>query len=196
MSKLRIYTVMAAMGFAAASLAQVTPQQQTQPNPQPSTTETEGTAADRTPPGRTPTQQQQTMPSQAEDPRPSTSETEGTAADTTPPGRTPTQQSGSATPQEGKEIVGAAVVTPADAPLGKVVDVVFGETQQPEFVIISSEGKSVAMPYSAANSMMTTDKIVVDRTKLRSAPKLSEDQWRKDVTGKWRLDAMRYWDKS
>jgi hypothetical protein len=30
-------------------------------------------------------------------------------------------------------------------------------------VIISSDGKLIAMPYSAANSMMTTDKIVVDR---------------------------------
>jgi hypothetical protein len=188
---------MAAMGFAAASLAQVPPQQQTPPDPQPSTTETEGTAADRTPPGQTQTRpQQQQQQQQMQNPRPSTSETEGTAADSTPPGRTPTQQSGSATPQEGKEIVGAAVVTPADAPLGKVVDVVFGETQQPEFVIIASEGKSVAVPYAAASSMMTTDRIVVDRTRLRAAPKLSEDQWRKDSTGKWRLDAMRYWDKS
>ena len=194
MSKLHLYSVMAAMGFAAAALAQVLPD--TQPNPQPSTSETEGTAADRTPPGQTPTQQQN-MPQQTQpDAMPSTSPTEGTAADRTPPGQTPTrQQGGSAMHQEGKEIVGAAVVSKTNAQLGKVVDVVFGETQQPEFVIISSDGKSVAMPYSAANSMMTTDKIVVDRAKLQSAPKLSENQWRKDSTGKWRLDAMRYWEK-
>jgi sporulation protein YlmC with PRC-barrel domain len=99
MNTVRYLSLMAALGLAGAVQAQTqTPPDPVQTDPtqttqQPSTSPTEGTAADRTPPGHTPTQQepgQTTTPGQTS-PSPSTSPTEGTAADRTPPGQTPTQ---------------------------------------------------------------------------------------------------------
>jgi cytoskeletal protein RodZ len=180
MSKLYTSGIAVALGFLGVALAQA---QQPPPSPQPSTSETEGTAADRTKPGETPTQN---APSPTENPRPSTSETEGTAADRTPPGKTPTMQQ--------SEIVGAAVVTPADAPLGKVVDVVFDAKNQPAFVVIASEGKAVAMPYSVASSMMNANKIVIDRPRLQAAPKIKQGEWRNESSSTWKNESARYWD--
>lgn len=59
------------------------------PQPQPSTSRAEGTAADRTPPGATPKRGEPGLGTGV-NPAPSTSPTEGTAADSTPPGKTPT----------------------------------------------------------------------------------------------------------
>jgi hypothetical protein len=184
MNRLSTSCVAAALGFLGVAVAQ---EQQTQPPPEPSTSQTEGTAADRTKPGETPTQ---AAPAQAQDPRPSTSETEGTAADRTPPGKTPTTQG-----SQGSEIVGAVVVTPAEAPLGKVVDVVFDSKNQPEFVVISSAGKSMAVPYSVANSMMTADKIVIDQSRLQAAPKIKQGEWRNESSAGWKKESTSYWDR-
>lgn len=63
---------------------------ETRQQPLPSTRRTEGTAADRTPPGATPTRGE-TGVGTGVNPAPSTSPTEGTAADRTPPGETPTK---------------------------------------------------------------------------------------------------------
>ena len=193
MSKLRTASFIAAMGFLGATFAYA---QQTQPPEptQPSTSQGEGTAADRTPPGATPTQGAQTqgIPEQADHPRPSTSETEGTAADTTPPGKTPTAP-GAGT-QRG-ELIGAAVVSDTEVPLGKVVDVVFDAKNQPEFVVISSAGKSVAVPYSVASSMKSADKIVMEPRKLQAAPKVQKGEWRSE-SGGWKDEATRYWNQS
>jgi hypothetical protein len=182
MSKLHIFSIAAALGFIGAT-AQA---QQTQP-PEPSTRQTEGTAADKAQPGATPTQG---APTQAENPRPSTSQTEGTAADSTPPGRTPTGQGAA----QHSELVGAAVVSPTEAPLGKVVEVVFDSKNQPEFVVIAAEGKAVAVPYSVASSMKTADKIVMERAKLQAAPKVKEGEWR-NQSGAWKDESARYWDR-
>jgi hypothetical protein len=135
------------------------------------------------------------MPQQ-EDPRPSTSDTEGTAADRSPPGKTPTMQNQAA--QRGaqrSEIIGAPVVTSADAPLGKVVDVVFDASDQPAFVVIESAGKATAVPYAVANSMKTADKIVIDQSRLQAAPKVKEGEWRSESSSSWKKDAARYWDR-
>lgn len=59
------------------------------PHPLPSTSRAEGTAADRTVPGATPTRGQPGLGTGV-NPAPSTSPAEGTAADSTPPGETPT----------------------------------------------------------------------------------------------------------
>lgn len=181
------------IGIAAACLFVVAHAQQTTPPAEPSTSETEGTAADRTRPGETPTQE---APRQAEDPRPATSPTEGTAADRTPPGSTSGSQSGAA--QRGtqrSEIVGASVVSSSDAPLGEVVDVVFDAANRPEFVVIQSEGKAMAMPYSAATSMKKADKIVVDKSRLEAAPKVEEGAWRNPASSRWKQESTRYWGR-
>ena len=189
MSKRSIASVIAIAGLLSGALAQA---QQEPQSPQPATSEAEGTAADRTQPGQTPTQ---TAPRQAEDPRPSTSETEGTAADRTPPGRTPTTQGDATRGGAPSELVGAAVVSPSDAPLGKVVDVVFDAKNQPAFVVISSGGTSLAVPYAVANSMMSADRIVIDQSRLKAAPKIKQGEWRSESSNSWKQDATRYWDR-
>ena len=118
MNKLYTSSIVTALSFFGAALAQGQQQQTAPPEwPQPSTSETEGTAADRTAPGEMPKQgmpgqmeSKGQMENQMEHPRPATSPTEGTAADHSPPGKTPTMQQG--------EMVGAKVVSQTDAPLG------------------------------------------------------------------------------
>src|SRR5688572_6720653 len=135
MSK-HICSLALALGFLGAASVNA---QQPQP-PQPSTHPAEGTAADRTNPGETPTQE--AMPQQPVDPRPSTNEAEGTAADRTSPGRTPTTTGQTTTRgqmgDKNRELVGASVVSESQAQVGKVVDVVFSASNQPEFVVIES----------------------------------------------------------
>ncbi len=189
MSKPSISSLIAIMGLFSGAFAQA--QQPTQP-PQPATSETEGTAADRTRPGQTPTQG---APGQAQDPRPATSDTEGTAADRTPPGRTPTTQGPATQGATQSRLVGATVVSPSDAPLGKVVDVVFDAKNQPSFVVISSGGTVTAVPFAIASSMMSADKIVIDQSRLKAAPKVKQGEWRSEASSNWKQDAARYWDR-
>jgi hypothetical protein len=184
--KLHLLSIVGALSVLGVALAQ-TPQQT--PPPQPA----ERSEADKARPGETPTQG---APRKAEDPRPATKETEGTAADRTPPGKTPTVPGGTAKRgAQDSEIIGAAVVTSANAPIGKVVDVVFDATDQPAFVVIQSEGKATAVPYSVANSMKTADKIVIDRSRLQAAPKVKEGQWRDESSRSWKKESEQYWDR-
>lgn len=146
-------------------------------------------SSERAKPGETPTQTM-TPDQQQQDPRPATSPTEGTAADRTAPGRTPTEQTA-----QRSEIIGAPVVTTANAPLGKVVDVVFDAAKQPAFVVIESGGKATAVPYAVANSMKTQDKIVIDQSRLQAAPKVKAGEWRNESNAGWKKEAIRYWDR-
>jgi hypothetical protein len=195
MSK-HVLSVALALGFLGAASVNA---QQTQPEPrQPSTTRTEGPAAQDVRPGETPTQEMQEAmpPEQAVDPRPSTSDTEGTAADKTAPGRTPTTPG--QTTQRGQmsdKMLGASVISEKQAPVGRVVDVVFSAANQPEFVVIESAGKQVAVPYSVANANMTANKIVIDESRLHGAPKMKQGEWRSKTEGTWKKDATRYWER-
>lgn len=184
--------LLAALCLVSAAIAQA----QQPIDPKPATSETEGTAADRTPPNRTatkPIRPGETQVDPTQDPRPSTSPTEGTAADSTPPGRTPTNAG--ATSSQRSELVGVAVVTPGGTPLGKVVDVVFDSVAKPAFVVIASESGSAALPYSVANSMKNDGKVVIDQARLKSAPKVKEGEWRAESGSRWQQDATRYWQK-
>ena len=178
----------------AAALVIVSAQaQQTTPAVDPATSQTEGTATDRTRPGETPTRGAPVGP---EDPRPATSEAEGTAADRTAPGETSRAQGGAA--QRGaqrSEIVGAAVVSSSNAQIGEVVDVVFDAANRPEFVVIQTEGKAMALPYAAANSMKKADKIVIDQSRVQGAPKVEEGAWRNPTSDRWKQESTRYWNR-
>ena len=99
------------------------------------------------------------------------------------------------TDRGGRRLVGASVVTRTNAPLGQVTEVVFDSKQQPAFVIISTEDQSSAVPYAAASSMMSGDKVVIDQSKLQSAPKLKQGEWKDQSPAEWQADAERYWNK-
>lgn len=173
-----------------------------QPQPRPTTNPTEGTQSEEIRPGETPTQGAMPPPQSMEDTHPATSPTEGTAADRSPPGRTPTttdpaaargQQMGD---QSGRGIVGASVISEKkQAPVGRVVDVVFSASNQPEFVVIESAGKTVAVPYSVANANMSANKIMIDESRLQAAPKVKQGEWRSKTEGTWKKDATRYWER-
>jgi PRC-barrel domain len=184
MSKAYFSTIVAVLSFLGVAPAHA---QQTTPD-RPPASEPEADA-DRSPPGATPADvDEQTTPVQAQDPRPSPSVIESTAADRSPPpGKTPT---GPAQP----EIVGTAIVTPSNVPIGKVVDVVFDATQQPAFVVINSGGQSTAVPYAVAHALRSADKIVIDQSRLQAAPKLKEGEWRSEA-GSWKEDAVRFWNR-
>jgi len=181
--KFGMWTALAVLSISVSQAQEATPP------PMPSTDPAEGTAADRTPPGKTPTRD--ATRETTGDPRPSTSQAEGTAADrTSPDGSTSAPANAHAT-----KIVGVQVVTPADAPLGKVVDVVFDAKNQPAFVVIASGGKQAAVPYAAANSMMTGDRVVIDQSRLERAPKLKAGEWRSRSNDNWKADSAQYWMK-
>jgi uncharacterized protein YrrD len=97
----------------------------------------------------------------------------------------------------GRDIVGASVISEKkQAPVGKVVDVVFSASNQPEFVVIESAGKNVAVPYSVANaSMSANNKIMIDESRLHAAPKVKQGEWRSKSQGTWKQDAMKYWER-
>lgn len=136
------------------------------------------------------------MPPQPTDPRPATSETEGTAADRTPPGQTQSaQDQAMKRGTQRSELIGASVVTEDQATVGRVVDMVFDAKNQPEFVVIESAGKTVAVPYSVANANKSANKIVIDETRLQSAPKVKQGAWRSETDSSWKQDATRYWKK-
>jgi PRC-barrel domain len=188
MNKLHMCGLIAALGFAGMLFAQ-----------EPATPRNPDTSSERVTPGETPTKHAQEAVREASEATPSTSATEGTAADRTPPGKTPTvsgrtTETSAAEEGPGRELVGASVVTRSNAPLGQVTEVVFDSKQQPAFVIIATEDQSSAVPYAAASSMKRGDKVVIDQSKLRAAPKLKEGEWKNQSN--WQADAARYWNRS
>jgi sporulation protein YlmC with PRC-barrel domain len=207
MNAVHMTPVLAALCFGSIALAQA---QQEPADPRPATSEAEGTAADRTPPDPSATNPSTTNPSTTRpvrpgeqidpraDPRPSTNPAEGTAADSTPPGQTPTTQTpttAGATSTQRSELVGAAVVTPSGAAIGKVVDVVFDSVAQPAYVVIASESGPAAVPYAVASSMKSSGKVVIDQARLKSAPKVKDGEWRTESGSHWQQDSTRYWEK-
>jgi hypothetical protein len=177
-------TIVAAVSFLSGAPAHA----QQAPPDRPPASEPEADP-ERSAPGATPAEvDEQTAPVQAQDPRPSPSVIESAAADRSPPpGKTPT---GPARP----EIVGTAIVTPANVPIGKVVDVVFDATQQPAFLVVRSGNQSTAVPFAVAHALRSADKIVIDQSRLQAAPKLKEGEWRSEA-GSWKEDAVRFWNR-
>jgi sporulation protein YlmC with PRC-barrel domain len=193
MNAVHNFPLLAALCCVSVTFAQA----QQPPSPVPPTTQTQDTAKDRTSPNPSATKpinpgDPQTPADPTPDPRQSTSPTEGTAADRTAPGRTPTTAGATA---QRSELVGAAVVAPNGTTIGKVVDVVFDAVSQPAFVVIASENGPAAVPYSVASSMQSEGKVVMDRAKLTSAPKVKDGEWRSKSGSQWQQDATRYWKK-
>ncbi|MGQ0835722.1 MAG: PRC-barrel domain-containing protein [Gammaproteobacteria bacterium] len=78
--------------------------------------------------------------------------------------------------------------------LGTVVDIVADATTgAPLFVVISSEGEGTAVPYAAASSMVQRDALVMDRSRLESAPRIGQGEWRDPASGDWITEANDYW---
>ena len=90
--------------------------------------------------------------------------------------------------------IGLKVETATGESLGTVVDIVADATTgAPLFVVISSEDATTAVPYAAANSMVQQDALVMDRSRLESAPRVGQGEWRDPASGDWTTEANGYW---
>ena len=93
------------------------------------------------------------------------------------------------------ELVGLQVVSPSNAPIGEVVDVVFDSRGQPDYVVIASQGHNAAVPFQTASSMIEGGKVIIDQAKLQQAPKLEQGEWRSQGSETWKQDASQFWDQ-
>jgi sporulation protein YlmC with PRC-barrel domain len=226
MNTLQLFSVCAAFAIVGAADAQTpTAQEQTQPassgattpgttDPRPSTDRTEGTAADRTPPGATPTR---SADPGTVNPVPATSRTEGTAADHTPPGETPVRgAAASQAPEQvtsrmaavagtgmlqdrrGSKLIGLSVQSTDGKTIGEVKDLVIDPAIGKITHAILSHGgtaeaqKLTAVPWSSVRMMLRRDVVVVEKSHLAQAPNLA-GAWPELHAGSWSRDADRYW---
>jgi hypothetical protein len=89
--------------------------------------------------------------------------------------------------------IGVQVESETGEPLGTVTDLVADPTTgAPMFVVISTEGETTAMPYSAASSMVQGDALVIERTRLASAPRVEQSELQ-EPTADWTSEANDYW---
>jgi sporulation protein YlmC with PRC-barrel domain len=180
MNKLQTAFLTGTLALASAAFAQESqPPPATQPESAPATSPTEGTAADRTPPGQT-TTTQSTDPGTV-NPSPSTDPSEGTAADRTPPGQTANPQdttrmaaAGGARGTSVSEIIGASVQGTDGQNVGTVQDILINQSGKVAVVVQQSGSSSAtgaqptAIPWDAIRSMEPDGKIVVDSSRVTS----------------------------
>lgn len=89
-------------------------------------------------------------------------------------------------------VVGLQVETPTGEPLGSVIEIVAdAQTGTPLFAVVTSEGSTTAVPYTAAAAMVQGDAVVMERERLASAPKVDQGEWRQ--AGDWTGEASGYW---
>jgi hypothetical protein len=91
---------------------------------------------------------------------------------------------------------GSIVQSPAGRPIGRVRDIVpDANTGEPAYVVISTRSGSTAVPYPMIAPMFQNGHIVLDRSRLESAPHVSDSQLREDESGaQWKKEADRYWE--
>ncbi len=89
---------------------------------------------------------------------------------------------------------GSIVQSPAGEAIGRVKDFVpNANTGEPAYVVIATRSGSTAVPYGVIGPLFQNGHVVLDRSKLEGAPRISETQLR-DKTGAWMKEADRYWD--
>jgi hypothetical protein len=90
---------------------------------------------------------------------------------------------------------GSIVQNPAGEPIGRVRDVVpDANTGEPAYIVISLRSGSTAVPYPTIAPMFQNGHIVLDRSRLESAPHVSDSQLQDKSNAEWKKQADRYWD--
>ena len=90
---------------------------------------------------------------------------------------------------------GSIVQNPADEHIGRVRDVVpDANTGEPAYIVISMRSGSTAVPYPMIAPMFQNGHIVLDRSRLESAPHVSDSQLQDKSNAEWKKQADRYWD--
>jgi hypothetical protein len=91
---------------------------------------------------------------------------------------------------------GSIVQNPAGEPIGRVKDIVpDANTGDPAYIVISTRSGSTAVPYPVIAPMYQNGHLVLDRSRLESAPHVTDSQLREDKSGaQWKKEADRYWE--
>jgi hypothetical protein len=90
---------------------------------------------------------------------------------------------------------GSIVQNPAGEPIGRVRDIVpDANTGEPAYIVISMRSGSTAVPYPMIAPMFQNGHIVLDRSRLESAPHVSDSQLQDKSNAEWKKQADRYWD--
>jgi hypothetical protein len=104
-------------------------------------------------------------------------------------------------PKEGREArmggisAGSIVQSPAGQPIGRVKDIVPDtNTGEPAYVVISTRSGSTAVPYAVIAPMFQSGHVVLDRSRLESAPHVRDSQLQDRSDATWKKEAQRYWE--
>ncbi len=90
---------------------------------------------------------------------------------------------------------GMPVQTAVGEPLGTVRDVVPDATGAPGYVLITMPtGGKTAVPYSTIASLTREGTIVLDRARLRGAPRVEDSQLQNPSDTRWKKQADQYWN--
>lgn len=90
---------------------------------------------------------------------------------------------------------GSIVQSPAGEPIGRVKDIVpDAGSGDPAYVVITTRSGTTAVPYAVISPMFQNGHVVLDRSKLDSAPRVKEEQLREKDDSRWRKEADRYWE--
>ena len=198
MGKLRYFSMLAALGLAGAAHAQTqaAPDQPgTQSNAPASPSSQSSPGSQDTGPGSASSPHQRDVTSQQAEESPPNENPDPSAASS------PHQQNSMRMAEAGGAAArsvqpGMTVQAPSGESLGTVVDLVPGPTGSTEsgyVVIASSGGSATPVPYAAASSMIQNGKIVVERTRLESAPKVQQRQLEDRSSKSWQSKADKYW---
>jgi hypothetical protein len=89
---------------------------------------------------------------------------------------------------------GTVVQSPAGESIGLVKDVVpDANSGEPAYVLISTRSGNTAVPYSAITPLFHDGHIILDRSRLESAPRVSDKQLLDSSDVTWKKQADRYW---
>jgi hypothetical protein len=182
MDTLRTLGLAVALGLSSAVLAQTqTPPETGSPDPNSASSPHQREA--------TSTATGETQPSQSPDPSAASSPHQRDTVGATP----------GATAAAAPTLVGAEVVTPSGEPIAAITDVMADpKSGEPQYVVIAlvpaaAGAQSTAVPYSTATSMMRDNKLVMDRSKLDGAPKVSQSNLKDPASTAWQSESDSYW---
>ena len=110
------------------------------------------------------------------------------------PSTSPTRMAEAAT--AGKLSAGTIVQSPAGAAIGTVKDFVPDPgTGRPNYVLVNTRsGANTAIPYSILAPMFSNGRVILDRSRLEEAPRVSDSQLRNPTDHAWQQRAQQYWN--
>jgi hypothetical protein len=195
MNTLRSFSIVAALGLASAVYAQsqTTPDKTQQPG-------TSDPSAASSPHQRDTTGSRDVPETSPKPPADSTSPTTTDPSAASSPHqqettRTAEANKGAGATTDEPQVVGLEVISPSGEPLGAVVDVVMNSSGAPSYAVISSAGKATAVPYSTVSTMVRDNAVVMEQSRLQSAPKVEKGAWRDSADTQWQSESDRYWGK-